>query len=222
MIFDESKLVIREATLKDVDFIVTTIIEAEKSSTNKVGTANYFGITESEYRQYLTAMLEEEVDGCEISISSYILAEYDGNIVAAKGGWLEGDNEDNMPSSILKSNLFAYTIPMGNLKKGQANIEIVKGIQIDRELGTYQLENFYTHPNFRGHHIMNNLDTYHIDKARLLGAQKIQIHVYGCNKMSIKTCERSGFKVVEAYKSSHPRVKELYPDDTMLLMEKVL
>lgn len=46
MEFDERKLVVREATLDDVDFIVTTIIEAEKSSINKIGSANYFEITE--------------------------------------------------------------------------------------------------------------------------------------------------------------------------------
>lgn len=37
--FDESKLIIRPATIDDVEFLATVIIEAEKSSTDKNGTA---------------------------------------------------------------------------------------------------------------------------------------------------------------------------------------
>jgi hypothetical protein len=57
--FDSSKLIIRPATLDDVEFIATTIVEAEKSSTDKIGPANYFEVSESDYRNYLIQMLEE-------------------------------------------------------------------------------------------------------------------------------------------------------------------
>ena len=40
--YNPEKLIIRPATLDDVEFIATTIIEAEKSSTDKLGPANYF------------------------------------------------------------------------------------------------------------------------------------------------------------------------------------
>ena len=72
--YNPDKLIIRPATLDDVEFIATTIIEAEKSSTDKIGPANYFGISESDYRNYLIQMLEEEIDGCELSISSFLIA----------------------------------------------------------------------------------------------------------------------------------------------------
>lgn len=86
----------------------------------------------------------EEVDGCEMSLSSFVVAEYKGQPVAARGGWVEGVNEDNMPSAILKSNLFTYILPLDNVKKGQMKYDIVKDIKIDREKGAYQLENSYT------------------------------------------------------------------------------
>ena len=92
----ESKLIIRPATLADVEFIATAIIEAEKSFTNRLGTANYFGISETDYHSYLIEMLKEEVDGCEISLTSFVVAEYEGKSVAACSGWLEGENEDEM------------------------------------------------------------------------------------------------------------------------------
>lgn len=219
MMFDLSKLIIRPADLKDVDFIATTIIEAEKSGTDKIGPANYFEISETDYRKYLIQMLEEEIDGCEISLSSFVVAEYEGRIIAARGGWLEGDNEDEMSSSMLKSNLFAYILPKENLLKGQSKYDIVKDIMIEREMGTYQLENSYTCPNFRGYHIMALLDGYHIDLAKQKGAKKIQAHVSNENEKSIKACERSGFHIVKKFTSNHPQVKEYYPDDTMVLLE---
>jgi len=220
--FDSDKLIIRPATLDDVEFIATTIIEAEKSSTDKIGPANYFELSESDYRKYLIQMLEEEIDGCEISISSFVVAEYEGEIVAARGGWLEGDNEDGASSSMLKSNLFAYVLPRENLMKGQSKYDIVKDIMIEREKGTYQLENSYTKAEFRGLHIMSLLDTYHIDIAIKKGVKKIQAHVSKENEKSLRACERSGFHVVRYFTSSHPQVKEYYPDDTMVLLERIL
>lgn len=217
--FNPEKLIIRPATLDDVEFIATTIIEAEKSSTDKIGPANYFEISEEDYRKYLIQMLEEEIDGCEISLSSFVVAEYEGKVVAARGGWLEGDNEDGMPSDMLKSNLFAYIIPKENLLKGKEKYDIIKDILINREMGAYQLENSYTHPDFRGYHIMGLLDAYHIDRAKKLGAKKVQGHVSGSNVRSIKACERSGMHIVKTYVSHHPLTKDYYPDNTMVLME---
>lgn len=217
--FDINKLVIRPAEMKDVEFIATTIIEAEKSGTDKIGPANYFEVSENDYRKYLIQMLEEEIDGCEVSLSSFVVAEYEGQVVAARGGWLEGENEDGMSSSMLKSNLFAFILPKDNLMKGQGKYDIVKDIMIEREMGTYQLENSYTLPEFRGFHIMAKLDGYHLDLARSKGVKKVQAHVSNENERSIKACERSGFHIVKKFTSNHPQVKEYYPDDTMVLLE---
>lgn len=220
--YNPEKLVIRPATLDDIEFIATTIIEAEKSSTDKIGPANYFEVSEDDYRNYLVQMLEEEIDGCEMSISSFVVAEYENEVVAARGGWLEGDNEDGASSSLLKSNLFAYVLPKENLMKGQSKYDIVKDIMIEREMGTYQLENSYTKPEYRGLHIMGLLDAYHIDIAIKKGVKKIQAHVSKDNEKSLRACERSGFHVVRYFTSHHPLVKQYYPDDTMVLLERDL
>lgn len=220
--FNPDNLIIRPATLEDIDFVVTAIIEAEKSSTDKIGPANYFEITEADYRKYLIQMLEEEIDGCEISINNFVVAEYDGEIVAAQSGWLEGDNEDCSSSSMIKSNLFAYFLPKENLLKGQCKYDIIKGLMIERGMGVYQLEYSYTKPEFRGYHIMTMLDAYHFKKAKEKGAKKIQVHVSKGNKKALKARERSGFHAVEYFTSSHPQVKEYYPDDTIVLFEREL
>jgi ribosomal protein S18 acetylase RimI-like enzyme len=219
---DDSKYIIRKATLDDVDFLVTTIIEAEKSSTNNLGLANYFEVTEEELRQYLKDILEEEIDGCELSVSSFIVAEYEGQVVSTRGGWLEGHNEDEQPSSVLKSNLIQFHFPMEKVLNAQKKWEIVKDIQVEREWGTYQWEYSYTIPEHRGHHLVPRINEYHIHEAKKLGAKKIQGHVFANNIKSIKAYERSGFNVVKRYTSSHPLTKEYYPDDTVLLLEKEL
>ena len=63
----------RKATLNDVDFLVDTIVAAEKSGTDNFGLAKLFELSEDEMRSYIKAMLEEEVDGCEFSVSSFYL-----------------------------------------------------------------------------------------------------------------------------------------------------
>ena len=219
---DDSKYIIRKATLDDVDFLITTIIEAEKSSTNNIGLANYFEVTEEELRQYLKDILEEEVEGCELSVSSFIVAEYEGKVVSAKGGWLEGHNEDEQPSSVLKSNLIQYHLPMEKVLNAQNKWEIVKDIQIEREWGTYQWEYSYTVPEHRGHHLVPRINEMHILQAKNLGAKKIQGHVFAHNDKILKVYERGGFKVVKQYTSNHPLTKEYYPSNTILLLEKEL
>ena len=220
--FDSNKLVIRPATYNDIDFIVTTIIESEKSSTDKIGPANCFEISEDDYREYLIQMLEEEIDGCEFSINSYIVAEYEGKVVSARGGWLEGDNEDHLPSSLLKSNLFAFVLPKDNLLKGQSKNDIVKDIMIEREMGSFQFENSYTLPSYRGFHILAELDKVMEQIAISKGAKKIQTVVCKENLKSLRARQRSGFHPVKSYTSSHPLIRDLYPDDTLILLEKDL
>lgn len=218
--YNPEKLVIRPATLDDVEFIATTIIEAEKSSTDKIGPANYFEISEEDYRKYLIQMLEEEIDGCELSISSFVVAEYEGEVVAARGGWLEGDNEEHAPSSLLKSNLFAYFLPKENLMKGQSKYDIVKDILIERDMDTYQFENSYTRPDFRGYHIMAKLDNWHIKRAAEMGAKKVQVVVCNENEKALKARQRTGFRTVKTFISHHPLIRDYYPDNTLLLMER--
>lgn len=100
---DDNKYIIRRATLNDVDFIAKVIIEAEKSMTNNLGLAKFFEMSENEIEICIKQILEEEVNGCEFSLSSFFVAEYDDETVSALGGWLEG-YYDEMPSEILKSN----------------------------------------------------------------------------------------------------------------------
>ncbi len=219
---NDSAYSIRKATLDDVDFLVTAIIEAEKSSTNNIGLANLFEITEAELGVYLKRILEEEIEGCELSVSSFFVAEFDGQVVSAKGGWLEGYNEDHQPSSVLKANLISYHFPQNKVLNAQRKLRMIKEFQIEREWGTYQWEYAFTLPQHRGHHLVPMINEVHIQLAKELGAKKIQGHVFANNIPSLRAYERGGFKIVNRFTSTHPLVKDFYPDDTLLLLEKYI
>ena len=67
---------------------------------------------------------------------------------------------------------------------------------------------------------MVKLDEYHFGIAKAKAAKKIQRHVSKNNYRSLRVCEREGFHVVRYYTSHHPQVKDYYPDDTMVLLER--
>lgn len=66
--------------------------------------------------------------------------------MAAFAGWVECCNEDEMPSSLLKSNLIGYVLPQECQMRLRDPADVVRPLQTEREVGTYQLEYSYTLP----------------------------------------------------------------------------
>lgn len=155
-------IIINRATNNDIDFITDTIVAAEKSGTDNFGLAKLFGVDEETMKGYIHAMLDEEVDGCEMSLSSFLVARHEGKPVAAFAGWVEGCNEDDMPSSLLKSNLIGYVLPQESLMRSREQADVVRPLQIEREEGAYQLEYSYTLPEYRGKGLMKQIINSHI------------------------------------------------------------
>lgn len=213
-------ITIRKATINDIDFLVDTIVSAEKSGTDNFGLAKLFDLSENEMRDCIKAMLEEEIDGCEFSISSFIVAETQGEVIAAFAGWNEGKNEDDLASAILKSNLVGYYLPKENVRKSQSKSDIVRPLQIERENGAYQLEYSYTKREYRGQGIMAAIINAHIQQAVADGCKKMQVHVFNNNPAAIKTYEKMGFEVKKKYESVHPLTSEYFPSNIEMLMEK--
>lgn len=212
---------IRKATLDDTNFLITTIISAEKSGTDNLGLANIFNLTESELIGYLRQMLEEEIDGCELSVSSFYVADINGRTVAAVGGWLEG-GLDGTPSALLKSNLIGFTLPSTNIAYSVSASGIARGIQIGREMGLYQIEYVYTLPEYRGHNLVQNLINRHLSQAKKYypECKKVQTHVFANNLPAIRMYEKNGFRTVRRYESEDVRTAEYFPCNVQLLMER--
>ena len=221
---DGDKYSIRPATINDVDFLAETVIQAEKSSTGMCGLANYFSVSEEEMRGYVKQMFEEEVDGCELSVSSFIVVEYEGKVVAAMGGWLEGDNEEGLSSAILKSNLLMYVMPKDIILGARENAAVVKDLTVEKEMGAYQLEYSYVVPEHRGQFLIQDLTEAHIARAKSHGPQvkKIEGHAFEANKVILMINKLMGFKITKRFVSTHPRILEFYPYNAIVLMEKMI
>lgn len=213
---------IRRASVADIDFLVETIVAAEKSGTENFGLARLFDVSEVEMRGYIRAMLDEEIDGCEFSLSSFLVAEHHGITVSAFAGWAEGQNDDELSSALLKSNLISYCLPTESVKKSQNNSDIVRPLQIEREEGAYQLEYSYTLPEYRGKGILGAIIEAHEQEALRKGSSKMQIHVFDNNPAAISAYEKKGFKEVRRYESGNPQTSLFFPSNIEILMEKEL
>ncbi|MEE3414475.1 MAG: GNAT family N-acetyltransferase [Prevotella sp.] len=221
---DDSKYIFRKATTNDIDFLSKAIVEAKKGGSDMVGMANLFELSEEEFRKYVSLMLEEEIDGCDFSVSSFIIAEYDERPVATFAGWIEGANEDEMPSSVLKSNLIGYVIPHENIQKAQEKAHLLENLQIERVEGTYQLEYGYTIPVHRGHHLIGRLIEKHVERAKAssVPVSKMQVLVYDNNKAAITAYTKAGFKVIQELVADNNEVLKYYPHNREIFLEKEL
>lgn len=213
---------IRQANINDVEFLSKVIIESEKSGTQKIGLANIFDMTEIELQTYLVKMLEEEIDGCEFSISSFVITENNGESVAAFGGWIEKENEDEQTSSVLKSNLISFIFPKDRLIAFKNNYKVLKDIFIEREAHTHQIEYVYVDEKHRRKRLASLMieELIRIAKTRNPNVKKSQAQCFESNKASIRLHERSGYRKAIRQESRNPEILRFLPCNVKLMMER--
>ena len=78
-------LTVRQATVNDIDFIVETIVESEKSSSEVISSCKIFGLTEEKFKEIIREVLREDVPNYDYYLSGFIIAEKDGEYVGAMG-----------------------------------------------------------------------------------------------------------------------------------------
>ena len=215
-----SEFVVRNATIQDVPFLVETIIEAEKSGTNKLSYSTVFGLTEAESRKYISDMLLEEIDGCELSISSFLIAEKNGQVAAALSAWIEGN--EGISSTVLKGNLLNYILPKECIERAMLINSIISEIHIDCLPNTIQIGAGYVAKEFRGNALLGILNTEIIERLSKSKPDISQVHaqIFGCNTPSIKTYEKANFTVVKIKESSNEEILNYLPSNKMILMKK--
>jgi hypothetical protein len=213
---------IRKANIHDVPFLVDTIIEAEKSGTDILSYSTIFGLHEEESRKYIADMLLEEVDGCELSLSSFLVAESNGQVVAALSSWVEGMN--NIPSSVLKGNLLSYVLPKECLKRVSAINSIVHTIHFDYIPGSMQKGAGYVIEKFRHRNLLGILTN---EMIKNLGKSypnisEVYTQVFGCNIPALKANEKADFKIVMIKESTNKEIFHYLPSNKKILMKKEL
>lgn len=213
---------IRIAGLNDIAFLVETIIEAEKSGTDKLSYSTVFGLSDIDVRKYLAEMFAQEIDGCELSISSFVVAEYDGIVAAALSAWIEGNT--GIPSNVLKGNLLNYTLPKECIARASRANEIIREIHIEYLPNTIQIGAGYVAQDFRGNKLLGLLSTEIIAR---LHEQKPDVtsvwaQIFSCNIPSLKTYEKIGFSVVTTKESTNNEILRYLPSNIKILLTKSL
>jgi hypothetical protein len=218
-----SEYSIRPATLMDVPFLAEVIVAAEKATTDKLSYSTLFDLTESKVIELLISILEEEIDGCEFSLSSYLVIEFEGQPVAAFAGWIEGFGE-NIASKIIKSNLISYTFPKDSLQALISRSHIISDILVERESLTLQFEYGYVAKEHRGNHLLDMLENKLVENAlkQYPELKKVQFQCFKNSTKTVSLFEKLGYHIANEISSKNNEVLNYLPDKVKLVMEKNL
>ncbi len=218
-----SNLTIKAAGPNHVPFLVEAVLGAERSGGSHAGIARVFGSSDDRAADLIATMFAEEIDGCEFSVSSFLVAEIGGTAAAAVAGWVEGFHDD-MPSSLLRLNLIGFTFPTEAMETMRSNGPAVAPIRIDRAKGAVQIEYVYVAAAHRGKGLSTALIQAHITRALALPQPPhlAQVQVFANNAPAINAYQALGFKVTASVRSADPRTLELLPFNEKLLMEKII
>lgn len=215
------KYLIRKASRDDIAFLAEAVIAAEKGISNKCNYLTLFNISEEEAKKLIISMFEENVVGCEFSISNYLITEYESAPVATFGAWIECFN-GCLPSSILKSNLISCTFNEESMEFLKTKMAMVIDLIAERSPMTLQLEYLYVSKNHRGnnlaHDLMDKLEE--MAKLQYPALKKAQVQLFSSNINALKLFLRQGYRVVKTYKSDNNEILNYLPSNEKLIMEK--
>lgn len=212
--------IFRVATVNDIPFLITTIIESEKSGTDKLSYSTIFGLSEEEVHIYLKDMLLAEIDGCELSLTSFIVAEYNGQTAGAISAWIEG--KDGIPSNVVKGNLYNYILPKKCIERGNALKAILHELQIEKIPSSIHLGAVYVAKDFRGNNLARLMNIEIIGRLLKINPNisTVCAHIFSSNTPSIRTVEKMGFKMIQMKESSNEEILNYLPSNKKLVMTK--
>ena len=219
---DVPALSVRLAMPADRDFIVETIIGAEKSGTDRLSYCTLFDLEECKLRRLLAELVDEDIPGQELCISGYLIAEVDGQRAGATCSWIEGRGAKS--SAIVKGNLLAHAFGRERVVASAARLELIAPLTMPREAGALQIESVYVASPWRGRGIVRALINEHLRHAgeREAPPEKCQIIVAANNYAAIRIYRRFGFEITATRSSDHAVLAQLLPANARAQMTKHL
>lgn len=215
-------IVIRKAQDRDKDFLINAIIETEKSGSEMISYCGIFSISESDLRKLLGDILDEAVEGQELCISHFLIAEVDGEPAAAVSAWIE--KESGIASSILKSNILMYFLDAEVIRAAMPALTLMNEVSFNREEGALQIECVYTLEKYRGMGLAGRIIEEHIRISQEAGSdlEKVQVILLENNAAAKRAYEKVGFGFVAARKCSDNAILSILPCNAKILMEKII
>lgn len=217
-----NEFTIRRANIKDIDFLIETIIEAEKAGTNILSYSTVFDLSKSEVEHYLKDILLEDVDGCELSVSNYLVAEQNELLIAASCAWVEGS--EGIPSSILKGNLLNYFLPKRCIERAIKLNPKLQLLQFEYKPNAIHFGVGYVKKEYRGNNLLGILKQEQINYliGKNSNISEAFVEIFGNNLPAIKTNLKLGFEINEIKESADKDIFLYLPDNTKLLLKKML
>jgi len=218
----DNLITIEKATEADIDFIIESIIEADRCNTDRISYCNIFNLSLSEFKDILKNILLEDIGGHEFCLSSFLIAKIDGRNAGACCSWIEA--LDGTPSFLIKYSLLSQYLDEAKIEYSKSISPLIKGFHIERERLALQIESVYVHPNFRGLGISNKIISEHFRQKRLLypNLEKSQLIVTNDNVRALSVYEKLGFAVTRKFKVDNEMILSILPSDCLVLMEKSL
>ena len=211
---------IRRAIEKDIPFLIETILAAEKSGTETLAYCPIFSLSENEFTGLLKNILEEDIQGQELCVSDFIIAEVNGVYAGACCGWIEGEHG---ASSSLKASILHYFLGEEKIAKAQNKIKLADALHIEREPGILQLESIYIRQDFRGKGVLQKLFEEHISEAkRKTDLDKAQIQLMKTNESALKAYHKLGFEIIMEKHSDNPEILRILPSHHKVMMQKFI
>ena len=217
-----SEIHIRNADISDIDFIIETIVQAEKGNGENISYCKLFNIKEIEFREVVKKILEAGINNFEFSLSNFKIAIVNSKKVSAYGAWLEG--LEGIPSGMLKISAFRSFLNKENMLHFKANSTVTDEISIRRQPGTFQFESNYIHDDYRGKNIGNLLVQSVLNDLMIKHpyVSLAQVQLIKQNSVSLQTHIKYGFRIIEEKTSSNPEIFNFFSGNTRVLMEKKL
>ncbi|MFO0617598.1 MAG: GNAT family N-acetyltransferase [Polyangiaceae bacterium] len=214
--------VVRSAVAADTDWLVTAIIEAEKSGTDATLFRRVFALDETAERAALASILAEDVSGSELAVESFLVAELDGVRAGCIATWIEAD--DGPPSSHVKATLWSHVLGAPVFRAAAPALKRTSAIDIPREKGALQIESVFVEPAFRGRRVVSTLVARALErtKAERPDVQKAQILSVLENTASAKAFAHAGFARARETSSSDPDLRMIFPGSGRILWERAL
>jgi RimJ/RimL family protein N-acetyltransferase len=210
---------VRQATFDDVDFIIEAIVESEKSSSDVISSCNVFGLSEERFKEIIRKVLLENVPNYDYYLSGFILAEKGGEYIGAMGSWIEA--AEGVPSGVIKTTILFPYLDKDKMRQISKNASIVKGLTMNREPGTLQLEHDYTRKQYRRQGVFTRLIKENIlrNMKEHDEIEKAQVALFKANYKSLNVHLKLGFKIVEEKHVDNPEIFKFFPFDTKVLLE---
>ena len=209
----------REAKKDDYAFLADCIIAADRGHGKHCSYTQLFDLTEGAFHAIVLAMMEEELEGTELSPVHFLIADADGISVAAVSSWVEGAYD--APSWMIRSGLIYQYIPKENIENASALKHITDQMVLHRTEGTLQIEAVYTLPEYRGKGLATWLIREHAKRNSLKfpSLTRAELMLYAGNDAAMNAYSKLGFHEIKRKTADHPDVGKYYPSDGMLLMQ---